>query len=549
MPYMRFDIPGKIIGDFVGNTKFKKDFLRYWPTTYIDGVKVMDKLYTYNGGVVNTEANRKIYGLIGTSVTEISQNDFGSVASAWLYLKHIDTESYIDPLTVGNIQSILDGHDDTETHEMLLNFTYTETARFDMNEEPNYKTTSEVFEEFNSSIAARNYNRIYYDANDTSYPILALMDIDNEFFDVTYKVLSFGGGQRIFVPNGSVDEEGIVLGKSVYYPTLVVAMTYKVKKDVVATQEYLDILNSVSAGNEMSISRDYSTLVDVFTAYSDNDLYHTQSTIVSFGGSAEVNQYVKYDGLAGLKVKDFRKFVGKLIDSGYQQKKVKWYKKLAAFVFMIVVIYIAAVSGQAYLANVVGATTTGALAVAGAVLAAGTLAMGLLSTAMAKWGDDGFAYAVGNASVSLGKISEIYGYATMIASIQQFATNGFTKSMTAEAAKEAGREVVTGASSSIAGQVMVKMTTAEMAKGAISWISTGFGMWQKYQANKDTQVVTELQGKVEEQNEALNELPTPKKFALKTYMRDSNLDMEINELMDTYVDSSTNMDNYTKKFF
>ena len=557
MPYMKFDIPGRIIGDFVSNTKFKKDFLKYWPTTYVGGVRVMDKLHIYyaGSGMATATANTKIYGLLGTSVTELSQNDYSSVDGAWMYLKPIDTEGYVDPLTIDNIQSIIDMYDSTETHELLINFVYKEinpnTDSYVYN--PTLKNSSEVFAEFTSAIEAHSYNYMYYDANDASYPILALRDLDNEFFDVTYKALSFGAGQRIFVPSGYLDEDGKVIGKSELFPTLVVSMSYKAKSDTVVTQEYVDSINTISAGNVMSISRDYSTLLDVFTVYSDNDLYYTE-VITSFEGMSfsdlvggAFGPKVKYDGLSALRVKDFRRFVGKLIDSGYKQKKVKWYKKLAAFVLMVIVVYLAIITQQYYLLQ--GASTAFALGMAGLVLAGGTLAMGLLSMAMTKWGDDGFAYAVGNASVALGKISEIYGYITMVVAIQNFAANGFTKSMTAEAAKQAGRDVVTGATSSIAGQVMVKMTVMEIGKLALSWIGTGFGMWQKYQANKDTEVITELQGKVETQNEALNDLPTPKKFALETYMRDSNLDLEINESMDVYVDNSTNMDKYNRKYF
>lgn len=143
-----------------------------------------------------------------------------------------------------------------------------------------------------------------------------------------------------------------------------------------------------------------------------------------------------------LKTDKLIEVIQKSLDSGYQKKKVKWYKKLIGLIVFVVVFYF---TRNAALAN--GAS---ALVATAAALSIGTLAVSLLSAGMAAWGDEAGARWNGEFARKVGIVSSIIGFAALVQSISNAVAKAATQQVLAEAAKQGTELTATELASQVA---------------------------------------------------------------------------------------------------
>lgn len=538
--YVRFNMAETEMAAFVGNTAFKNRFLRTWPTKYIDGVRVMDKFTFFNGSVINTTLSRKIYKLLGTSVEELRRNSYDGVDKCWFYMKPW-TVTARELLTLSQVEEAITVIGTTE-EQLRIEFQYIENNTYMDDYNLMHKTSEEVLAEFYTQLAAGTYKNISYGYAANRSPVLALLDLTNEAFTRTFSAVG-KGTKRV-----TESTEYITITKTV--PVLYINFSYTRKDPAVVSEALLTKLNAIDIEASYVVSKDFYNVYDYFISGTETDLFYYEAQNTLWAAPEYVYEpvgYVKYDGLKNTKLTVFKRYVGKAIDSDYSREKASMWESFVSFVVMAVVVVIAVIlaapSGGWSLASV--PATAAALGLAAMYITIGAAMIGYAGTVMSRSGQYGFAAAFGNVSVMLNKIGEYIGYISLIAAWKSSTTSFFTKEMTKEAATAAGREVL----ATTGRNVVVRMTAMEMGAQVLRWMSTGFGMWSQYQTKKTQSEITDMQRKVSEQEEALNDLPTPKKYAAEQYMFESYTFLEINEQMDQYTDSLTNMDNFTGKYF
>ena len=83
--YIEQDFVGPATLDLQANRKIHNRLLRYWPTKVVNGITVMDKLYLYNGSVIDTPNHRKIYNILGMNIETLRKENWKGVATYYLY--------------------------------------------------------------------------------------------------------------------------------------------------------------------------------------------------------------------------------------------------------------------------------------------------------------------------------------------------------------------------------------------------------------------------------------------------------------------------------
>jgi len=92
MSYVIRDPLGPALSTYAYNKRFKNRILKYWPTKWVNGVKVFDKLYIYikGRGVLQDENRLKIYKLLGMKVSDLEAQDYKGLDATYLEVPEID---------------------------------------------------------------------------------------------------------------------------------------------------------------------------------------------------------------------------------------------------------------------------------------------------------------------------------------------------------------------------------------------------------------------------------------------------------------------------
>jgi hypothetical protein len=106
-----------------------------------------------------------------------------------------------------------------------------------------------------------------------------------------------------------------------------------------------------------------------------------------------------------LKSKDCIQLIKGALDTGYAKKKVPWYKKILGILVFVVVFWIS------------GGTAATSFTAFAAAFGTATLAVSLLSAAMAAWGDEVGAGAVGKFAQGVSKIGTFLAIVTVVSNI------------------------------------------------------------------------------------------------------------------------------------
>ena len=84
--YVVRDPLGPAIATYNYNKRFRARILKYWPKTTVNGVEVFDRLYLWieGVGVLQDDAHRKLYGLLGIKISKLESQDYKGITNTYL---------------------------------------------------------------------------------------------------------------------------------------------------------------------------------------------------------------------------------------------------------------------------------------------------------------------------------------------------------------------------------------------------------------------------------------------------------------------------------
>lgn len=514
--YIEQDFVGPATLDLQANRKIHNRLLRYWPTKVVDGVTVMDKLYLYNGSVIDTPNHRKIYNILGMNIETLRRENWKGVATYYLYfnvvqgtyddIANTDLNTYLEfqaPFTVKSVPEAVT-NDRSEWFESELSY------------EP-----LKVDSLSNALSDAEIITKVLADPSVVEYSIedehvltaLALLDTTGVVFERQLIVTARGLTDVTFTSQTSGTNTATFIKE--------VNIKFKFRRKPETTQieynEYLEkiktmIYNSVNVPHGSM----YIQLLEVYHGIApiiDNEIIHSG--------------YYRKDGLQAMKSKEFNKTITARLKTGYKKKKVKWWKKLLTIVVVIIIVIVSIFYPPAF--------GLGQLAWSGLVLTVGSLAMIGLSVILAKSDPAWAAY--------IGKMANVLGIAATIVGVVAIVQNIATK-IGGEALKEAAKEALKdqaidfateegkqllkeqmqSMSLSYLGTAMKEITIDDMQSALVdfvksawskstsfnmqnmlNWATRGFQVYVKY-VNPPADGLDELSRKVKDQEEQLEDL-------------------------------------------
>ena len=421
-------------GEFLATTRFKNKFIRLWGTEYIDGIEVLkDKFVVYPN--TSSQSVQRFLKLINAQ-EQINSAKFEGVTSYYFWLN----SSKADTLSQDNIEDIIA----SKINEYCsigeeLQFTLT----FSSNEDYNY---------FKGFTKTQIFNYITNDY-DTSYNTLENYAIgDTLLTNVIGSYILFDNNEHF---NTTLVDAAVV---AVPYRENNISANTRYKASIVIKLKTKRISNVLSSSSLITHIIDESneanrTALQQFLESDTNETVSNESIwIKARKGKTDFTWYkgrlrVSFLNDKSIKTKDRVKILLSSLDTGYTQKKAKWWQKVLGPVLIVIAIVIAVVTvGWGAPAS----TYLTAIAIATGVAA---LTMTLLQVYFAKHGQAGAASYMGRWVKISSIISTITGIAGMLSNLsRKFATEAFVR----EAVKQGANEATVRSAAAL-------MSTAELA--------------------------------------------------------------------------------------
>lgn len=466
--YVRRDSTGPAIISYAKSAKFKNTVLQYWPTTTINGVKVFDRLYTYSGGAVNESASaKKIYKLIGVTVSELKSRKYKGIESTWLYLKANGANSSVSySLADADITSYMEDFSPQIYPNSKDPFNSDPAANTDMNPDP-YKNNPQWvyadtdgdgdFEAVDTSIPEPQWDKdgwittyltykppqtsdvpdtamtnaqilslvelgdktnIHFD-DEEGHPLTfaSILDTANIMFENTARIVQREVERRTTHTVVLNDPTSVSTSVGNYLVSAVIEYKFRRIRDssdpavasfITKLKQELDALTiqANSAFNSRWFKKQGNIGKSVYSSISKQLIRMYEFERNPDDSVLTYAGHLRYDAMAALTVKNFSKVFLKQMDHGQKLKKVKWYKKVLVVIIVIVAIVFAvffAAFGMFWMSAI--------------VLAVGQLAIMGLSMHWANNGDPAAAKMAGNASEILGYVSLAFGVYAMMTSV------------------------------------------------------------------------------------------------------------------------------------
>lgn len=429
--YIEQDFVGPATLDLQANRKIHNRLLRYWPTMVVNGVTVMDKLYLYNGVVLDTPNHRKIYNMLGINIEDLKKEKWKGVAEYYLYfnvvqgtydeITNIALDSYLEsqaPFTVKSVPEAVN-NDRSVWFESELSY------------EP-----LKVDSLSNALSDTAIITKVLADPSVVEYSIeqehvltaLALLDVNEVVFERQLRITARGLTDITFTSQTSVTNTGTFIKE--------VNLQFKFRRKPETSQlsydEYLDTIKTMMY-NSVNVPHG-SIYVQLLTAYHsivpfiDSEIVYTTPTI----GLKIGKTYYRKDGLQAMKSREFNKTITARLKTGYTKQKVKWWKKLVTVVVVILVGIVSIFYPPAF--------GLSQLAWSGLVLSIGSLAMMGVSIILAK-SDPAWAAYIGKMANVLGIVTTIIGAVAIIQNMARTITQKGLEEAAKQALLEEGKEV------------------------------------------------------------------------------------------------------------
>lgn len=282
---------------------------------------------------------------------------------------------------------------------------------------------------------------VEYDSDSTHlYSTLALLDNGSMFQKLGVY------GEMVTIKNSS--------DSLVYYD-----YSYKVKYKVVSLATNTKyIVNQIDLlTNAISSSLAYSggKVYEATNHFADTKL---KEAVIAMNNASALpithNGKLRVDAVALMKRKDFVDMLGKILGSGYEKEKVKWYEKALAVIVVVIAIvamYFSFGSSYAVSGSMVAAAAE-SLAVGAVVLSVG---MVMYSSAFPSATDQ---------TKMIGRVAQIVGLAAMITGIWAAIQNSFA-TMAQKAGTQASQEAAQEGASEAAQKAIMENVTREYSVG------------------------------------------------------------------------------------
>ena len=414
-------------GEFLGGKRFKNRMYRYWGTEYVDGIEVFkDRLYVYPEFGKNQEKVTKAIG----AYQSIRNADFSSVAAYYLYLnsdKWTGQNELVEEILIQKIEAATPLEEEFE-----VNINYTESTETNM-----YAGwTGQQIYTYTTANWATIFDNIYIEARSDNIGrevvgMYVLFD-DGSIFETALKTAGVYPKKNTFVG----DVTPWIFRQDKWITTISLTLTCKRIADV-----------TVGSAFFQGIKREKSEAKDrALRELQSNKNWHSEDGVVGIKRDTKTDDFW-YKGqlrasTMSLSGKDFGKLFTRSLDTGFEKKKTKWWKKVLGPVILIIGILL---------------IPTGAgLAVIAAYLAVTTIVMIAVQYAFAKSGDAGAAEYMGRWV----KVANILSIATGIVAIaQSIAKQGLMQTVKS-AFTSAATSTGTGTISQVASTTMTAEATA-----------------------------------------------------------------------------------------
>lgn len=437
----QIDIFSTVVQQYINQIGFKNKFLRLWGH---NGTVLNEKHYYYP---TISESDIKLFKLLGLyKDLKESQGKMKGITSAWVYLNpsKFDVTTLDDDLLVQQLEfNVPDG---VYTINIVPNVAFTRVSwrnksMVHVTEDTlgllNYtdKVALGAYIEANYAQVIDRY--IVEGAEELAMTNLVLMHIlgGSDAFEHNIKSVEYALMDN--VKNTIINNE---TNKSISYRYSVKSISIEVEVKQIGTVAIDDpiVLSILAQRNKEALKARVLSEKDSATVNNNtlSDALYEGPTTVTNDAWLEDRFRVSVFSSKVLKTKQLMSLLQGSLDTGYQKKKTKWWKKIIGIIVFVIVFYFT------------GGLTGGFAAFAFSFSVA-TLAVTLTSAAMGAWGDETGAQAVGKFSKGVSKIGMVIGIAAMVSSISTAIAQAATKQTLAEAAKQG-----------------IKLTTAEVTKQA-----------------------------------------------------------------------------------
>ncbi len=501
-------------GEFLATTRFKNKFIRLWGTEYVDGIEVLkDKFVVYPN--TSSQSVQRFLKLINAQ-SQINDAKFEGVTSYYFWLN----SSKADTLSQDNIEDIIASKINAYCSiGEELQFTLT----FSSNEDYNYFkgfTKTDIF-----NYIANDYDTSYNTLENYAIGDTLLTNVigsyilfdNNEHFNTTLVDAAV-----VAVPYG----ENVISNNTRYKASVVIKLKSKRISNVLASSSL--ITHIVDESNEAN-----RTALQQFLESDTNETVSNESVWIEARRSK--TDFAWYEGTLrvsflndkSIKTKDRVKILLSSLDTGYTQKKAKWWQKLLGPVLIVIAIVIAVVTAGA------GAPISAYLTAIAVATGIAALTMTLLQAYFAKHGQGGAASYMGRWVKIASIISTVTGIAGMLSNLsRKFATEAFVREAVKQGANEttvrsaaalmstaelASANAALGASINVGvvGTVVKEIVFSSVTSGWQSMVSTAMkvvkfvtdivGKMKAKSMNSEINSLTEARDKVAEELEDIND--------------------------------------------
>lgn len=398
----QIDIFTTSVQQFLNQVGWKRKFLRYWGTEMLDGVEVLKEKHYYYPSIANEKLFRHL-----NMYNQVKSASMSGIDSAWIYLN----------ANKGDLPDL--------TNELLvqdLDFNV-DSGIYTLNISPNvvvkqviFKGVTEIvdtldimsdsYKNEDGSIKVEElstYIRANYEAILDNYIVEAAEESEivnlvtmfvltgSEAFTAEIVNITYTYGESSTTTGGILLIPAISIELKITNVNVVDAndsiidniIAYKNKKLAEAKAQELERSNAIAAINAV-LNRDTTVTNDIW--------YKSRLRASMFESST-------------LKSKDCIQLIKGALDTGYAKKKVPWYKKILGILVFVVVFWIS------------GGTAATSFTAFATAFGTATLAVSLLSAAMAAWGDEVGAGAVGKFAQGVSKIGTFLAIAAVVSNV------------------------------------------------------------------------------------------------------------------------------------
>jgi len=476
----------------------------------VNGVKVFDIIrVAHDQNYIDlTDGEKDIMKLFGISVEDITLQDWKGVDNAWFRFKHGDIDASVITgamlyAEITRSSTIEERYDERRVTFQYVTYDAPMTdadkavinSKFENGTDLKDHYYMDADEEPTWHLAYADVNETIYNRRFVIRPPLITEDRNGK---TTYETRI----ELIYSLKEQALPDAIDLGP----------LFQKVKDNDVYPPSFVEKLYNENPGSQVGYLENSN---DLYEAELVDSYYDIEGNLIE-----EYNYHLKYSALENLKLKAFAKFIKNVLDFKHTLKEAPWYEKVVAAVVIVIIIIIAIVITVVSVGTTAPATFTAAVAMISAIasaIAITSMIIVFVLTMYATWLTDrgyaGTAMTVGRCVVTFSEIAKYAGYVALVTGGYTTVANGFMKAA-AEGAKEGARQGGEIVVKNAAGQLVVPMSTAEIANFVVSWMNSLANLGLEYLNDEDQKKTEALQADVNEQARLIEDYTSPKSMAV-----------------------------------